>query len=420
MAATVSPSSLTLSARLIASLRAAWTARQTPWWIVVFAAVAFALRKPWALHTPQLYAEDACIFLVQQEQFGFRAVLEPYMGYLHTLPRLIAWFAAATADPAWWPAVYSGSSFAITIALFFRIASPRFDVPGKPVLLLAFAFAAHTGEVPLNITNLQWISAFFMLIQPLLSAPTRLVDRVADFTILLLVGLTGPFSVILLPVYVWAWWRDRRLATFLPLLLVAACAAIQLHFIVQAGPNSAAPGEPFHPLQFFSVIGSRLFIWSFLGPALLAPLSNVVRAVVAVTAFVGLGFWALRDQPRRSQHVLLFLGFFLISAACFFRTRHDTWGTDNLADGDRYFYISRVLLFWFLAWACTSVRRGVAWTATALVIVGFAVHLPAFRYAAPPDFHWADHCDPIRRGVPAKIPILPAGWDVDYPGRPVR
>ena len=36
---------------------------------------------------------------------------------------------------------------------------------------------------------------------------------------------------------------------------------------------------------------------------------------------------------------------------------------------------------------------------------------------APPDYHWADHCDAIRRGVPAKIPILPEGWVLDYPGR---
>jgi len=420
MAATVPTLPSPALARLVATLRATWTARQTPWWIVAFAAAAFALRKAWALHTPQLYAEDACIFLVQQEQFGFRAVLEPYMGYLHTLPRLIAWFAATFADPAWWPAIYNGTAFALTVALFFRIASPRFDVPGKPVLLLAFAFSAHTGEVPINVTNLQWISAFFLVIQPLLSTPTGVVARVVDFIIVLLVGLTGPFSVILAPVYLWAWWRDRRLATLLPLLLVAACAAVQLAFIVRGGPPSAAPDEPFHPLPFLSVIGSRLFVWSFFGPAVLAPLSHLVRAVVAVAALLGLAFWALRHQPRREQHVLLFLSFLLISAACFARTRHDTWAHDNLENGDRYFYISRVLLFWFLAWACDSLRRGVAWTAAALILLGFAVHLPAFRYAAPPDFHWAEHCDPIRRGVPAKIPILPEGWDVDYPGRPVR
>ena len=41
-----------------------------------------ALRKPWALHTPQLWAEDGSIFLMQAEWHGVECLLIPYMGYL--------------------------------------------------------------------------------------------------------------------------------------------------------------------------------------------------------------------------------------------------------------------------------------------------------------------------------------------------
>ena len=414
MAFTLPPSFV----RCRALLQTAWFTSRTPTWVVGLASLAFALRKPWALHTPQLYAEDGSIFLQQQDQLGSAALLEPYMGYLHTIPRLVAWLAAHLLDPAWWPALYNGATFALTVALFFRIASSRFDVPGKPILLFAFAFSAHTGEVPLNVTNLQWIAAFFLLIHPLLSPPPSVAARVIDYALLVLVGLTGPFSVILLPVFLWNYWRDRRGSNLLPLVILAACAAVQVSFILRAGPASAAPGEPFRLLEFLSVIGSRLFIWSFFGAAAVAPLSNFLRAALAVIAFGTLVVACLRSHPRRHQHSLLLLGFALISAACFFRTRHDTWHHDNLENGDRYFYISRVLLFWFLAWGCASSRRGIAYLSAALVLLGFTVHLPSYRYPAPKDYHWAEHCDPIRRGVPAKIAILPEGWDMDYPGRP--
>jgi amino acid transporter len=199
--------------------------------------------------------------------------------------------------------------------------------------------------------------------------------------------------------------------------VLGACAVIQVAFILTSPAASSSSAAPFRLLEFLSVIGSRLVVWSFFGADAVAPLSHVVRAALTVAFLVGLTLWALRSHPRRPQHVLALLTFFLVCAACFYRTRHDAWDHDNLENGDRYFYIPRVLLFWLVAWGCDAPRRWVAWTTTALVLVGFAVHLPAYFYPAPPDYHWADHCDPIRRGVPAKIPTLPEGWIMKYCGR---
>jgi hypothetical protein len=73
------------------------------WGCVLAAAVLLALRKPWALHTPQFWAEDGSIFMTQDDLLGPRAFLVPYNGYLHLLPRLVAWIARHVADVAWWP-----------------------------------------------------------------------------------------------------------------------------------------------------------------------------------------------------------------------------------------------------------------------------------------------------------------------------
>ena len=55
-----------------------------------------------------------------------------------------------------------------------------------------------------------------------------------------------------------------------------------------------------------------------------------------------------------------------------------------------------------------------------LLAAGVLLHLPHFILPAPPDYRWAEHCDAIRRGVPANIHTLPEGWWIEYPGHPQR
>jgi hypothetical protein len=47
-------------------------------WVLAALALLVALRKPWALHTPQLWAEDGSVFLTHNDLYGARAILEPY------------------------------------------------------------------------------------------------------------------------------------------------------------------------------------------------------------------------------------------------------------------------------------------------------------------------------------------------------
>src|SRR5690606_21044524 len=129
------------------------------------------------------------IFLTQDEQMGLRAWWYPYNGYLHLLPRLIAWGASRLADPAWWPAVYNGASFLITVGLFVRLASPRVVMPAKPWLMLSFVVVVGSGEVLINATNLQWVTAFFLVLHLFTTAPTSIPQRLGDLALLVVVGL---------------------------------------------------------------------------------------------------------------------------------------------------------------------------------------------------------------------------------------
>ncbi len=137
-------------------------------------------------------------------------------------------------------------------------------------------------------------------------------------------------------------------------------------------------------------------------------------------ALIALLAWSLRPHPRRAQRAQLVAAFLLITAAAIMRVRPDRWETMNLVNADRYFYIPRVLVAWLLIWEFDALPRAVGYTARALCACGVVVNLPGLRLPAPIDYKWAEHCDPIRRGVAANIKTLPEGWWIEYPGRPQK
>ncbi len=394
------------------------SATRSLWWCVLASAVLLALRKPWALHTPQFWAEDGAIFMVQDEQLGLRAFFEPYNGYLHFLPRLIAWLASHTADVAWWPAIYNGFSYIVNVALFARLASRRVELPAKPGLMLAFVLVVGTGEVLINMTNLQWVAAFFLVLQLFTARPTTPAQRCGDLAILLVVGLNGPFAIVLAPLFAWRAWRDRRLDDCLALGVMTACTLVQGVLVWRTGPGVIAAADPFRPLMFFSILGSRLVTWTLFGPGAVRAGPIWVHAVFGASAIATLLGWALRADSRRPLRAVIVTAFCLVTAACLYRVRADTWQDDNLVNGDRYFYISRVLLVWLLVLEWDATPRAVAWTVRALCLGGVLLHVPHFIIPALPNYRWAEHCDPIRRGVPANISTLPEGYWIEYTGRP--
>jgi hypothetical protein len=389
---------------------------------VLACAVLLALRKPWALHTPQLWAEDGSIFLTQDEQMGIRAWWEPYNGYLHLLPRLVAWLASHTADPAWWPAIYNGAAFLVSVTLFARLASRRVDLPAKPWLMLTFVLVVGTGEVLINVTNLQWLTAFFLVLQLFTTPAATIAQRIGDVAILVLVGLNGPFALVFLPLFAWRAWRERTSDTVLTLVAVGFCAAVQGWLVMRSGSGLHLENgdPPFVALKLLAILGSRLVTWPLFGPEAARTWPQWIHAVFTLLGIVPLLGWALRPDARRRWRAPIVILFCLITVTSIYRARADTWTHEILVSGDRYFYIPRVLLAWLVVWEFAAAPRAVAWVARGLFGLAVIMHAPRFVLPAPPDYRWADHCEPIRRGVPANIYTLPEGWWIEYPGRSTK
>ncbi|MEY3608603.1 MAG: hypothetical protein RLZZ447_1391, partial [Verrucomicrobiota bacterium] len=285
-------------------------------------------------------------------------------------------------------------------------------------LILAFTLVVGTGEVLIVLTNLQWIAAFFLLLQVFTRPPRGAFERAGDLTLLGVVGLNGPFAALFGPLLAWRWWETRSRDDLAALAVTGAAAAVQVLLLLQTPLDINAETVPFRPLMAMSVIGSRLVTWPFFGPEAVHAAPPWLHAAVGTLLLGALAGWALRPDPLRPVRLRLIVALGIVTAACAYRARADVWAEDTLESGDRYYYISRVLVVWLVLLAGRSRPAAVAWSARTLLATGLLLHLPHFILPAPPDYRWAEQCDAIRRGVPANLFTLPEGWWIEYPGRP--
>jgi len=93
--------------------------------------------------------------------------------------------------------------------------------------------------------------------------------------------------------------------------------------------------------------------------------------------------------------------------------------------------IPLLLLAWLLVWEFDARPRAVAWIARGLCLLAVVMHAPRYMLPAPKDYHWAEHVDPIRQGVPTHWDLWNQNWSfqlvpatsptiAEIPARPTR
>ena len=376
------------------------------------------LQKPWALLHAQLWAEDGSVHLVDQTLYGAGAIVRPYRGYLHLIPRLIAWTAAHLTGVVHWPFVYNLLALLVVTGVYLRYASPRLRLPGKPWIILGFALVAINGEVFLNITNLHWVTSFLILAQFLIDRPKSPLSWGLDLLVLAVAGLTGPFIIVYFPLFVWRCWRERDAYSTSMGAVALACALIQGYFVKTQGAQYFTPALHSNPVMLVAMVGLRLFAWPYLGPAI--GMAMGIKAM-ALVALLGIGLVvasAVRPGPSRTLRLEILAALVMIGAVCMYRIRPDTWINPDLDNGDSYFYIPKVLVLWLVIWTFTDAPRWARLATKSACILGLLLNATSFTKESPPDFDWAGQCYAVVQGIPAQIPTLPEGWVLQYPGRP--
>ena len=154
---------------------------------------------------------------------------------------------AAAIPPALAPLLMNSVTILVTAGVATFIASDRLrsacpDRRLRLALAIGFVLMPAAQDLSWHLVYLQWSLAFFLLIRVLADEPGPRwiwLDRAA----VAIAALTGPFSILFAPLYLW---RRRRLGV--TAWIVVACAVVQL-FVVDhrlsraGGSDDAARGR---------------------------------------------------------------------------------------------------------------------------------------------------------------------------------
>jgi hypothetical protein len=213
-------------------------------------------RCPTIISRAQFWAEDGWVWYPQCYAAGWRCVLIDHTAYLQTISRLVALLSLL------WPLSSAPRVFAIAALLIqaapaIFLVSPRMAaaIPSLGVrVALALLLVAIPGmsEVYVNVTNSQWHLALLAFLVLMAAPAVTWPQRGFDTLVLLISGLSGPFSPVLVPVaLLWCWrqpgrWQVCRLA----IILMTAATQISLVLLHQTSraPSGAGIGWSLHRL----------------------------------------------------------------------------------------------------------------------------------------------------------------------------
>ncbi|WP_147445621.1 hypothetical protein [Corallococcus aberystwythensis] len=406
------------------------------------------LRSHERIPQAHLWAEDGAVFLTDALAHGLGATFIPYAGYLHIVPRLLAWglsllpIEAFALGLAWALLAINAAVFALIARVRCRWLVPHDGV--RVLLAVAFCFLPGTWEVMGNLANLHSVlfyGVMFVALQDL-ERPLGVVDG----ALLLAAATSAGEGVLMAPVFFLRGllrWRDGQplrsvLWEGLAAAVLAVPAGVNMVLFRQSGiaaADFAAWPLPRMAEHLWNTLNVRYVLHPVLGDG--GTLSYfrrpfVVRALVTV-GFIAVLVLGLRRVPAR-QRVLL-----LVTCACVFLLIPLTWyvragAADYPTFGefrdpgvveDRYmlFALPAGLALWGVALA-----RFRPLFAAGLCVSVVVLALPRWTFEPwGAERDWARTARLIRTtretpGAQAAVPINPTGWGITVhgPPRPAR
>ena len=352
--------------------------------------VCIALRQPDKLIYPQFWAEDAAIFYLQAELQGLHSLAVPYGGYWHAVPRTVALIGTqlpVRVLPLW----YASAAVAFTALCMAVLLEGLTSEPRRTrwALVVAVLLTPASGEIWATLTNVQWLGASALV--ALLASPTPQSrrGRVALGTFAAVLGLTGPFAILLWPcAALRAWWRRDRFSVLLLAVLTAAAAM-------------TTPAVVAHPRgDGLLGISSRLpKIWEEVS-------ERPLITVAAAAAFAGM-VWAVWLGHQRRDWPVVACG-----AACVCLTAASVAMVPPEQLSARYLFVPWHTGVWT---AILLATRGIrlAWVPIAAAIIVAIVRFPA---APRVRLDWPRDAQCLETHVTCTITINPS-WKLGLPGR---
>ncbi|WP_018435372.1 hypothetical protein [Paraburkholderia atlantica] len=357
--------------------------RSLPIAVAFFTIILLFLRAPDRILHGFLWAEDASLFIAGAYISGIHAVFLAYGGYLHLIPRLIALVQHAFIPITLAPYFFMGCSVALsaTSSIYIFSAVRRFTWVRWPnacsiaVALIPW-LAPQSGEVFVNITNLQWVMtpAFMVLLWESLATPRLAEVSRTGYAIrivaVILLGLTGPFGVfagIPAAIGMAMKWKELNLRKLKFFGAYAVTGLVQIWVYVHH--REAIPGN--------SLVWAHEWAVHLIGGIFMrASVTDRLPAVTSILAVCVVAFFSVMVENKRSCWITLGLLFVAMLAwlGGMLRTPGPPLAWDGAAS--RYTYLTNTFVMWMfvIAFGTTNMRvmkgAAIALGLTALVNSG--------------------------------------------------
>ena len=370
-----------------------------PWsaWRYVALALAVAAvslaRNPPALTHPNLVAEDGGVFLADSFRLPWwESILEPYAGYYHLLPRVLAellWLLPTASIPL----AYALTSTLVTgfcLAWFFRpearVAVPRDS--WRACLVLLLAVCPHADSLG-RLYGLQWYLASWLAMVCFFGIGSLSRAGVWSTAALALGTIwTAPATVVLFPLALYRAWKGetRRERVFFLGMVCSLAALVVAILVLRLGGEEVASrsmGLRDWAAAYLRAGSLHLLVVPVLGfESSLALLRSSPGGFGLLSGLLALSWaallWGNRRDRRRILLALSMLATAILMAALI--GARPAYLADYLSFSSlshvRYFTAPNLLL----------------WLAAATLLSPFAERLPAGRWRFLPMAAWAAFC----------------------------
>lgn len=377
---------------------------------IVLAVALVFIRKSDSFLNPQFWAEDATVFLKEAYLYGLQSLTIPYAGYYHTYPRLVA-LVSCLFPARYVPAFFNVAALGAFLLSAFYVYSPRVPLQQKGLLVLLLVVAPVGTEVFMNVTNAQWHLAIVLVLIVLSQDARSRWLQVSESSLTAVLALTGPFSAIFAPLFLWRL-ALRKSVYSLVLTGIVLAAAIFQAYAIEKAVGSAVSGASLsaHVTGLSNIVG-YFIIGSFGKPpsaSMLEWLWLLFASIATLVAFVA----TYRARSWESGVLLSAIILVLLAVVVKFRFELEQFtGVSNYVLS-RYTYVPGVLWTWLWVQRSSFDKR-LQWLVLAPVLGFFVFAGEDFRSHALPNLKWRKHSRCLQRREHCRIPVNPPPWVLD-------
>lgn len=193
-------------------------------------------RHPALFTHPEPWAEDMRIFIGQEYEIGFpETALTLYAGYIHLLPRMIAWIAMKF-DMSSVMIIMTYTVMFIKMLTFYMLYKSKEITSGfiKFALISYLILQPFVDEIYNNVTNLQWWLIYLMAIV-IIKKETSSAGLIFSIIVLILTGMTGVNSVIFAVPCAYLLVKIKTIDSRIKNFVVIVCGLIQFYCLYTSG-----------------------------------------------------------------------------------------------------------------------------------------------------------------------------------------